>query len=329
MVTGATGILGIRIVHDLLLRGETVRAMRRSNSDMAFVEKTLNFYGSGKTAQASIEWVEGDLIDTFTIESAVEGIQTIYHCAALVSYKKSDAKRLIKINEEGTANLVNAALLANVKNLCHVSSVAALGVSKTGPTNENTVWSLENSTNYGLSKFLAEREAWRGSAEGLNVSVVNPSVILGPSKMDQSSGMFVDFLMKGSSFYPRGSVGMVDVKDVSEACIRSVELGKFNERFVLNAESLPYKSLLEIAARIFGNGSPKYPVPELVLEIVWRFLGVIRFFGFPINGITKETARSVSRVSSYSSQKALANLAIEFRSVKESLNDIRRFHGIN
>lgn len=324
LITGATGIVGLRIVYDLLKRNEQVRALKRESSNMGFAEKVLRFYGAQDGDLKNIDWIEGDLLDIFSLEKALEGITTVYHCAALVSYNPKDEKKLFKINEGGTKNLVNTCLTSGIKTICHVSSVAALGVEKEGPTTEKTHWQRdENRSIYGLTKFLAEREVWRSSAEGLNVTVVNPSIILGPSKPDQSSGMLVNILRNGSKYYPSGGVGLVDVRDVSQACITAVEKEKFGERYLLNSENLSFQDLLSKAAQSFGNEGPKTKLPDFLLEMAWRLSLIARLFG--IKSISKETARSAQRQTNYGNSKAKGDLGIAFIPAGESLEWIKSF----
>ena len=324
LVTGATGIVGLRIAYDLLKQNEEVRALKRSSSDMAFAEKVLRFYGASDADLRNIQWIEGDLLDIFSLEKALEGVKTVYHCAALVSYDPKDEKKLFQINEAGTKNLVNTCLTSSVKNLCYISSVAALGVEKEGPTTEESHWQRdENRSIYGLTKYLAEREVWRLGAEGLNVTVVNPSIILGPSKPDQSSGMLVSMLQKGSKYYPSGGVGLLDVRDVSQACITAVEREKYGERYLLNSENLSFQDLLGKAASSFGNEKPKTKLPDFLLELAWRFGLIARLFG--IKTISKETARSAQRQTNYGNTKAKGDLGMAFIPVSESLEWVKGF----
>lgn len=324
LITGATGIVGLRIVYDLVKRNEKVRALKRSSSDMAFAEKVLRFYGALDTDLKSIDWFEGDLLDIFSLDKALEDVKTVYHCAALVSYNPKDDKKLFQMNEGGTKNLVNACLTSEVENICHISSVAALGVEKEGPTTEESHWQRdENRSVYGLTKFLAEREVWRAGAEGLNVIAVNPSIILGPSKPDQSSGMLVSILRKGSKYYPSGGVGLVDVRDVSKACIAAIKGDKFGERYLLNSENLSFQNLLSKAALSFGKEKPKTRLPDILLELAWRFGLIARMFG--INSISKETAQSAQRRSNYGNSKAKNELEMAFIPIGESLEWIKGF----
>src|SRR5690606_35189647 len=118
----------------------------------------------------AIEWVDGDILDLVSLEDGIRGCSVVYHCAALVSFKRRHFKKLIKINKEGTANVVNVCLTAKIDHLCYVSSTAAVGRSDTKEFYDETnkwITSSEN-TGYAVSKYSAENEVWRGIEEGLN-----------------------------------------------------------------------------------------------------------------------------------------------------------------
>jgi nucleoside-diphosphate-sugar epimerase len=292
---------------------------------MNFAEKVLRFHGLNGQEIKSIEWFEGDILDIFLLENALEDITTVYHCAALVSYSRKDEKKLFETNEEGTKNLVNLCLTAGVKNLCHISSVAALGVEKEGPTTEKNHWQLaEKRSNYGLTKYLAEREVWRGGAEGLNIMVVNPSIILGPAKANQSSGQLLHLLKNGSAFYPTGGVGLVDVRDVSRICLEGMNQKIYGERFLLNAENLRYRDLLNKGFEAFRGKKPKYQLPDILLEVGWRVGSFLSLFG--VNSLTKETAKSAQRVARYDSSKAQKQFGFRFIPVSSSLEWLKEFN---
>lgn len=330
LVTGSTGIVGSRLVFDLLADGHKVRAMKRGSSDLEFVRKIFKFYDAdkGDALFAAIEWVEGDLLDIQSLELAMEGVSQIYHAAALVSYAAKDAEKLLALNADGTANVVNCAVDAGVMKLCHISSVAALGKAKSGlPTNEKTTWKRStNNSVYGLSKYLAEREVWRGTAEGLPAVIVNPSIIIGPAKSDQSSGMLMDMLRKGIKYYPPGSAGYVDVRDVSRMSIALMKSSLENERYLLNSESIPYLDLLNSAAEVYNNPPPSIAVKPWMLEVAWRMAAVGATFTRTSPRITKETARSASQRVHYDSTKVQKALDTGFIPVHQSLAFFRSFY---
>ena len=176
LVTGATGLVGSHLIKALVAQGRTVRALYRSEIPA--------------TPEASaIEWFKADILDIVALEEAMVGVQQVYHCAAIVSFTAKNKSALQHTNIEGTANIVNACLNAGVEKLLFVSSVAALGrIREDQAINETMNWSEETSNSeYGKSKYLAEIEVWRGMGEGLNVVVVNPVIILGPSDWKKGS----------------------------------------------------------------------------------------------------------------------------------------------
>ncbi len=168
LVTGGTGLVGSHLLFDLVSRGEHVRALKRKNSNIDRVKTIFSYFSEDySTLFNRIEWVEGDITDQFSLIDVLKDISQVYHCSALVSFKKSDKKRLHEINVEGTRNLVDSCLDADIQKFCMVSSVGALGTPEQGETiiTEKTPWSPESKhSNYSLSKFHSELEVWRGIA---------------------------------------------------------------------------------------------------------------------------------------------------------------------
>ena len=117
LVTGASGFLGGEIVKQLVAQGESVRIIVRKNSSLTHLNNFLQ----------QIEIAEADILDIPSLENAFDGIEKIYHSAAVIGYDKSYYERMYKCNIEGTANVVNVALAKGVKKLLHVSSIASIG----------------------------------------------------------------------------------------------------------------------------------------------------------------------------------------------------------
>ena len=190
-LTGGTGLLGSHLLIELLKRGKTVRALKRKTSSLANVKSIFSFYLGEKANDffESINWVDGDINDITSLQSLMGSCDEVYHCAGYVSFYRKDFKKLMKINKEGTANLVNTSLELGVKKFSYVSSTAAIGRDKKGEEyTEKSKWltSSENS-NYAVSKHSGEMEVWRGQEEGLNTSIVNPSVIIGAGDWEEGS----------------------------------------------------------------------------------------------------------------------------------------------
>ncbi len=316
LVTGGTGLVGTHLLVDLLYKDKKIRAIRR-HTDQRLLRRIFSYHFADVEEQLKkIEWVDADLTDVFALKEAfVGGIDEVYHCAAMVSFNPKDKQKMMDINVEGTANIVNLSLLNNVKKLCHVSSIAALGRNDKPDsyTTEADLWinSRQNS-NYAISKYGAEREVWRGIHEGLNAVIVNPSVIIGPGDWDKGSSQIFTTLCKGTSFYTNGVNGYVDVRDVVQAMVSLMESEITNERFVVSAENLSYFDFFSKILLKFGKNPPSINASYPLLEAGWRFEKLKSMLTGKSPLITKETARTSRNKYYYSSEKLIKALDFSF-----------------
>ncbi|MFN3555060.1 MAG: NAD-dependent epimerase/dehydratase family protein [Bacteroidales bacterium] len=322
LLTGGTGLVGSHLLYELTAAGKRVRALKRNGSQTDIVEKIFAWYNPQNYARQLelIEWAEGNISDIFSLKEALQGVKQVYHCAAVVSFVPSERPQMLKINIEGTANLINACLGAQVEKFCHCSSIAAVGRPDKGIwVDESLIWKTSRKNSYySISKFGAEREVWRGSEEGLNVVIVNPSVIIGPGDPNRSSARLFTTVKNGLRFYSAGATGFVDVRDVAGAMHQLMDAEIVNERYILNSENISYKKLFEIFARHAGVKPPFFKAGRVLSEIAWR-LEKIRSVVTGSNPlITKETARSASSRYCFSNEKISRELAIQFRTVEES-----------
>ncbi|HLT42202.1 MAG TPA: NAD-dependent epimerase/dehydratase family protein [Sphingobacteriaceae bacterium] len=314
LVTGGTGFIGSYLIKQLLSSGKSIRAIKRRDS---IVPKILQ-------SNSQIEWVEADLLDYFSLQEAFKGVSEVYHCAALVSYRPDDKKRIMQVNVEGTTHIVNLCLDCQAK-LVYVSSVAALGENEKGrDIDEKSYWIWSKHTSrYSISKFEAEREVWRGIAEGLLAVIVNPSVVIGVSNGKSESGRIFELLEKGLNLYPSGSAGFVDVNDVAtimvELMSRTDALGK---GFILNGRNISYKELFTKYSVLSGNPPPKYRVSYGLMGIAWRIVSLLRGLGIKRFGLTKEIALASLKKSTYSNKKISDALNYSFKPLEESLEEI-------
>ena len=134
LVTGGTGLVGSHLLFELASKGFRVRALKRESSNTELIQRLFSWYDQerGDMLFKNIEWVIGDVLDIISLQEAMEGVDAIYHCAAVVSFMPEDKQIMLKANVDGTANVVNAALMNNIRKFCHCSSVAALGSPQKG-----------------------------------------------------------------------------------------------------------------------------------------------------------------------------------------------------
>lgn len=327
LVTGGTGLLGSHLLFDLVKLGKPVRAIFRKSGRKEMVRKVFSYYSDNPDQLFNnIQWFEADLLDSGAMEKAMDGITEIYHAGAIVSFYPEDHKQMLKVNVLGTADLVNLALERNIARFCYVSSIATLGRAENdGESNEDTFWvpSRKNSI-YSQSKYGAEREVWRGIAEGLNAVIVNPSVILGPGYWEENSGLF-RLVYQGLNYYTRGVNGYVDVRDVARAMIRVMEQNEFGERFIVSSENLSYQQVFTLMAKYLGKSAPSVNVPPALTQIAWRVEAVRSFFTRSKAEITREMATTTAQVYTYSNKKIRERIGFEFITAEESIRGICGF----
>lgn len=322
LVTGATGLVGSYLLYELLKSDEPIRAILHNQISL---ERTRDIFknlgGDAAKMVEQVEWIQGDVLDVMLLADAMQGIKKVYHCAAIVSFEPGDEEQMMKINVEGTANVVNAALEAGVEKLCHVSSIAALGrTENSNVIDENSQFKANRyNSKYSLSKYLGEREVWRGTAEGLNAVIVNPSIILGYGQPDKGSTKMFTTIYKNSLFYGQGINGFVGVNDLVRAMIYLMESQIVNERFVVSTGDFSYRDVFSMIARGFGKTEPKFPVPGPILELVWRFEWLRAKLTRAKPLITKETARTSKGNYSYPSEKLQRMLNFEFTPLEETI----------
>jgi nucleoside-diphosphate-sugar epimerase len=323
-VTGGTGFLGSHLIYQLVQNGEKVKALKRNGSSFEMIHRVFSFLGeNGEKSLNQIEWVEGDLLDIYSLEDFLEDVDIIYHCGALVSFQHADKKRMQKVNIEGTANLVNAALNKNIKKFCHVSSIAAIGrADNEDVIDEDMAWkSSRANSSYAVSKYGAEREVWRGVEEGLNAVIVNPSVILGPGELKSGIASMIRMVRKGFGFYTQGVNGFVDVRDVAKAMIALSDRDISGQRFIISTQNLMYRQIFNWIAEYFEKPKPKYPAGKWMSEIAWRLFHIRKIITNKKPLITKETARTANNKYRYSNKKIIDTLDFRFLPVEQSVKD--------
>jgi len=325
LVTGGTGLVGTHLLYELTSKGESVRVLKRAASNTANLKKVFSYYSSSPEKLLSfIEWKDADLLDVYSLMDAMEGVTEVYHCAAMVSFNPKDEEEMMKINVEATANMVNAALEKKVQKFCHVSSIASIGKPEnTEMYDETMFWkNAPENSKYSISKYGAEREVWRAAEEGLNVCIVNPSLIIGPGNWTQSSSNMFTKAYKGIKFYTDGVNGFVDVRDVANIMIRLMQNNIFSERFLVTAENSSYKYFFDLIHEQFNKPKPSIKAGKFLSSFAWRMEKLRCWLTGSNPLITKETARSAHKKNKYSNNKILKQFPeYKFISLEQSVKD--------
>lgn len=313
LVTGATGFVGSYLVRALVEQGLAVRALKRKESR---IPGFLREY-------PQIVWHNADMLDLFSLEEALEGIEQVYHCAALVSFDPRKKKDMWATNVEGTANLVNLCLDLPVKKLVHVSSIAAMGEARSGELiNEETHWMFNAQSDYSITKYESEREVWRGITEGLNAVIINPGVILGYDEQMRGNMKLVERVQRGLYYYTDGTVGFVDVKDVVRSMISLMNSDLHAERYILVSENLAYKDILFTIADELNVKRPRKKVSPFLLKTAAYFNSLYNSVVKKEPELTRYVVRTAFKKYSFDNQKIKKATGIDFIPVRDTIAEL-------
>ena len=304
-VTGGTGLVGSFLLRELVRTGKgPIRALKRSHSNISGLNDLRD----------KIEWVCSELDDIVTLNELLQGVTQVYHCAAEIGYSNASSASLFKVNREGTANLVNACLSNQVQHFMYVSSISALGANPaSGMISEESKWEDNDlNTQYGISKMLGEREVWRGMAEGMPCTIVNPGIILGPAKWEYGSGKMWRHIEKESRFYVDSTNGFIDVRDVVQIMVQLMDINKPGEQYILVAGNYSINEVLQEIAGIMKKRPPTIRINSKWLKILALEESVRSFLTGSLPIVTKETARLAGKDFHYSNQKIKDLLQYQF-----------------
>jgi dihydroflavonol-4-reductase len=214
----------------------------------------------------------------------------------------------------------------SVKRVVLTSSMAAI-TDEPGSDHvlTETDWNVKSSLKrnpYYYSKVCAERAAWRFMQEhkpAFDLVVVNPFMVIGPSvvpSLNTSNQLFVD-LLRGT--YPaifNLTWGFVDVRDVAEAHIRALETSAANGRYIIAAETVSMRSVVEL---LQNNGYQRYQLPKIGLDSRAGNAAIRLASYFKSPGVGSYLRTHVGRVPRYDTSKAGLELGMTFRPAKQSI----------
>ena len=310
-ITGATGFIGASIVRELLKDGHEVKALVRPCSDIT------NLSG------LDIELFRGDLQDPQSLIKGVKGCDTLYHAAADYRLWTRNPQEMYRINVEGTASVLQAAMDNDVSKVIYTSSVGTLGNPRNGtPGTEASPVSLTDMVgHYKKSKFLAEREAEKFVDKGLPLVIVNPSTPIGPMdiKPTPTGKIIVDFLNRKMPAYLDTGLNIIAVEDCARGHIMAGEKGKIGEKYILGNTNLTLRDIFLQLQEITGLLAPAVRLPYTpILLAAYLNEGISKLTGkeplIPLAGV-----QMAAKFMFFDSSKAVRELGLRQTPVKDAL----------
>ena len=267
LITGATGFIGNHVTRLCLEQGDEVRVMVMPGEDRS----PLN--------GMDVEFVEGNLLDPSSLAKCVEGVEGLYHLAAVYAVWTKDPTLQYRVNVEGANAMLRAAMAAGVKKVVFTSSIAAIGIARPGElANEDTMFNAwEFANDYVLSKFISHQMVKGLVAEGLPATIVCPGFPFGPGdRMPTPTGKLIIAILQGKmKNYFDGGMCAVDVRDVAKVHVLAMEKGRIGESYVLaNREgNMSQRDLARLVGRVAGVPDvATKEVPSWVMKVAARLM---------------------------------------------------------
>lgn len=312
IITGGSGFIGSYIVRQLLKSGYAeIVCFKRSTSDLSLLGE----------AASKVVWHDVDLLDVDALADHIVDAKAIIHAAALVSFSPGDEQALYQFNIEGTANLVNAALDAGIEKFVHVSSIATLTRTNNGDlVDESTdTDGAKMNSPYAISKYKSEMEVWRAGGEGLPVSIINPSLVIGSGFWNRGSASMFKQVHQGLSFYPKGTTGFVDVRDVARAVHKLLEVDLVQERFLISGENRSYLEVLHMISSELDMKTPAIKLNPMLNELAFMLSKMGTMFSSDAKVITRSSLRNAAKTYLFDNQKSQSTLGLTYTPIEQTI----------
>lgn len=319
LITGGTGFLGANLAEGLLKQDWRVRILRRTTSRLDAI-KDLN-----------VEHAIGDITAFESLLAAMKDVDIVFNVAAISQYWRTKPDLIYKVNVDGARNVFEAAQRSNVKRVVHTSTGAAIGIIKGRLANENDPYNLPpQKFAYGHSKWLAEELVGERVKAGQDITIVNPTAIIGPRDINWISGSILREAERHRvPVLPQGGVNFVAVQDVVAGHIAAVEKGRPGERYILGGENLLNKQTIEVACEIVGIRPPRFMQPRWSIPIAASMLDLIAALIGPRLPINGEQMRLTREYLWFDSAKAQRELGLPHTPIRQAMQECYAWYKAN
>lgn len=313
IITGSTGHIGNNLVRELIKNNFQVTAVYRNPLKLRSLDGL------------PIQKIQGNVLNQTFLSKAFQNQDYVFHLAGVISVNGDPDGNVMKVNVEGTRNVVEACLKNKVKKLIHFSSNHALKYDENTPEiNENLPLADATCIAYDYSKALGEKEILKGVEKSLNATIISPSSVLGPNDFWtslQGDMLIKMFTGKMPALVTKG-FDWVDVRDVAKSAISAMEKGKSGERYLIGGRYATPRDIAEICSRLSGKKPPRLTVPIWMAMLGLPFVKIQSFLTGKPPLFTYEALKILKHSNpNFSYEKAKRDLEYRARSLEETIED--------
>ena len=314
IVTGATGHIGNVLVRKLCEQGQNVKVLALPNEDLSPLENL------------KVDIVFGDVTDRDFVFKFIEKDAVVMHLAGIIDIGTTPEELVRNVNVNGTKNIVDACIENKAKKLLYLSTVHIIDPQKVGDILREPTEFDKNKVvgTYAKTKLEATKYIFGACKEkGLNATVLYPSGVLGPYdfKISELGQVILDYMNHKLIAYVKGGYNFVDVRDVADATINAVTMGRKGEGYIVSGTAMSLKEMLTVINKKLGR--KKLP-PKIALWFVRMFAGLSNLYykmrhKKPV--FSKYSLYTLNTNSNFSNEKAKSELKFNPRPVEESICD--------
>jgi nucleoside-diphosphate-sugar epimerase len=312
-LTGGTGFIGRPLVEALLRRGWKVTALVRNPE--------------GRPAQAlqhmGAQLVKGDITDRGSVLEGMQGAEIVVHNAGVfeLGVTGDEAKRMYRVNVNGTENVFEAAMELGVKRTVYVSSVTAFGDTGQELRDETYVRRTKCVTPYEQSKTDAHAVALNFINRGLPLVIVCPGNVIGAndhSPWGYFARLYVNGILPPMCWGRHNVFSHSHVDDLAEGIALAAEAGRPGETYHLSGGTITMQEVMSVWDSTPGGFRFRLWAPTgLAKALFWPLEPLQRWIGLPAF-ISREAVASTAINYDYSSEKAIRELGWSPRSARQT-----------
>jgi nucleoside-diphosphate-sugar epimerase len=259
LVTGASGFIGSQLCARLIRDGHSVRGLVRKPSQAEQLRKQ------------GVDATIGDLLAPDTLRAATQGIDTVFHFAA-VFRKEVPRREIWATNVGGIENLLEAAKLAGVKQFIHCSSTSVYGLFPRNPTTEDSPFVPIRGDLYQESKLAAEQRVTACGSDGtLDTTIFRTTGVYGPGDL-RFLKLFKAIAQRRFAMIGAGTVpfSMIHIDDLLDGILRCATrpVAVNNDYLLTGNNPISLNDTARIIAAAAGVPAPRFHVPVMPVYFV-------------------------------------------------------------
>jgi dihydroflavonol-4-reductase len=255
LITGSSGHVGSHLVRKL--------------SELDYKIRCSDFDGDYRAYEGyDVEIIKGDITDKESLYEIFEGVNVVFHTAALINLDRRYREAIEFVNIEGTRNVCEVALEKGVEKLVHFSSVDAF---YRFPIDEPLLEDRKliddaSGMPYDYSKAEGQRIVVEFCNKGLDASIIHPTSIVGPNDFKPGLPMqeMVNLANGKRKLLPNWGYNFVDVRDLSITAISAANKGRTGQNYIVGGEYHMYSYIAELMKNQLGRNVLLGTIPNFV-----------------------------------------------------------------